>query len=303
VRPLGLDELVAIDAYEALREAYRARVMALKQERRLAVGERTTLVFENRETIRFQVQEMMRVERLREPARVQHELDVYNELVPGGDELSATLFIEIPDRTRIREELDRLLGIDACVHLELGGGEDALRVRARFDERQLEEERISAVHYLRFALPPEARAALGDPARAARIQIDHPRYRHAAALPSALRAALVADLAGDPEPLLRPAPGTAVRAASGAAGAAARPAPGARVRVRAAERAAGAGHVVVEPVEPLPSLLDADPALEAELLAAVKEQARIVLRDHGACRVSCDLHDPRPRWHVFAPMD
>jgi hypothetical protein len=270
LRPLTLGELVGVDAYEALRDDYRARVMALKADRRLPVGDRVTLVFENRETIRFQVQEMMRVERLRDPAGVQAELDVYNELVPGEGELSATLLIEITDSARIRPELDRLRGLDACVFLALGEGAGALRVRARFDERQMDEARISAVHYLRFALPPEARARLREPATPARVEIDHAHYRYAAALPSALRASLAGDLAGDPAPLLRPTAGGGV-ALLGAV------APGARAR------------------------LDADPALEAALLAAVKAQARALLRRHGACRVLCDLHAERPAWHVFAP--
>ena len=129
MRPLALAEIVGLAAYERLRPDYLERARAMKRPRRLGVGDRVTLLFENRETVRFQVQEMLRVERLAEPMAVQHELDVYNALVPGADELSATMFIEITDTLRIRAELDRLLGIDGCVFLDLGD----LSVRARFD--------------------------------------------------------------------------------------------------------------------------------------------------------------------------
>lgn len=292
MKPLVLDEIVDVDAYEPLREAYRARVQEAKRARRIGVGDRVTLVFENRETVRFQVQEMMRIERIRAPEKVQHELDVYNALVPGDAELSATMFIEITDTRQIRAELDLLLGIDACVFLEIG----ATRVRARFDESQLDEDRISAVHYLRFDVAGDAATRLADPAAAARLVIDHPRYRAAADLAPALRASLLADLAADPAPLLEPLPGTSVVAASAPVVSAS-----GRVRVRRADSPSGRGHVVVEPVESVASWRDAPAALEAELLAEVKRVAREIESRFGTCRVLCDLHAPCWRWHVFAP--
>jgi hypothetical protein len=292
MRPLAIGELAGIDAYEALRDGYRARVMALKAHRRLAVGERVTLVFENRETIRFQVQEMMRVERLREPAKIQAELDVYNDLVPGDAELSATLLIEITEAGRIRAELDRLIGLDEHVFLALGDR----RVRARFDEKQLDEERISAVHYLRFPLGADGAARLADPGVPARVAIEHPSYRAEAGLPPALRASLVADLARDPEPLLAPPAGGGVGDARSAEVFAS-----GRVRARRPDRPAGGGHVVVEPIEPVASLLEADAALSAELLEVVKRQAREVMARYGRCRVLTELHAHELRWHVFAP--
>ncbi len=287
MRPLALGEVVDIDAYEPLRDAYRARVFVAKRARRMAVGDRVMLLFENRETVRFQVQEMLRVERIRAPEKVQHELDVYNELLPQGAELSATLMIEITEPGAIRAELDRMLGIDACVFLVLGDGANAIRVTARFDTAQLEEERISAVHYLRFPLSPEASARLRDPAIAAQIAIDHEHYRVAATLPHALRASLVADLDADPAPLLVPAPGSAVTQS--------------RVRVRKSEQPLGRGHVVVEAVAERASWFDADPALEAEVLAELKRCAREVAAAHGSCRVCCDVSAPGLRWNVFAP--
>ena len=144
------DSLMTLEAYARERPQFRARVMAHKKDRTLHLGEHVTLLFEDELTIRYQVQEMLRVERIRAPEKVQHELDVYNELLPQSAELSATLMIEITEPGAIRAELDRMLGIDACVFLVLGDGANAIRVTARFDTAQLEEERISAVHYLRF---------------------------------------------------------------------------------------------------------------------------------------------------------
>lgn len=296
MRPLALGEIVDADAYEPLRDAYRARVRPYKAARRIAVGDRVTMIFENRETVRFQVQEMLRVERIHSAERVQHELDVYNELVPRGGELSATLFLEITDTSRIRAELDALLGIDGCVFLVLGEDPDALRVRARFDERQLEQERISAVHYLRFDLAGDAGTRLADRACAARIAIEHPRYRAAAAIPDALRTELLADLAGEPAPLLEPPPGASAEEAGAPVST-----PSGRVRVRRPDRPLGRGHLVVEPVADTGSWLDAAPDLDAELLDEVKRRAREIAARHGACRVLCDAHAPRLRWHVFAP--
>jgi hypothetical protein len=295
VKPLGLAELVGLEAYEGLRDGYRSRLIALKRDRRLAVGDRVTLVFENRETMRFQVQEMLRAEGLRDPARIQHELDVYNELVPGRDELSATLLIEITDAGTIRAELDRLLGIDGCVFLVLGAGPGALRIRASFDARQLDSERISAVHYLRFRLPAGSQERLADPAAPAAIAVEHPRYAHAAPLPPRLRASLASDLAGDAAPLLEVPPG------AGVLDGAPSPAAAGRIRVRPAEPPAGPGHVVVEPIRAGAALLDLEPGLEAELWAAVRREARAVLLRHGACRVQADAHATSVRWHVYAP--
>jgi hypothetical protein len=202
VRPLAASELVGLDRYAALRDAYRRRVVEYKRARRLAVGPSVSLVFEDRETLRFQVQEMIFVERIAKPAQVQHELDVYNELMPGPRALSATLFIEITEAGRIRAELDRLLGLDAHVWLVLGEGRDERRVRASFDRRQLEEDRLSAVHYLRFALSDADAARLADLRVRACLRIDHPHYEAEAELPGAVRASLVATLAKEPPNLL-----------------------------------------------------------------------------------------------------
>ena len=112
MKPLTRQDLQAPDEYERQRESYRSRIITLKQRRRLSLGPLITLVFENRETLQFQIQEMIRAERILEPAKVQNELDVYNELLPAVNELSATLLIEITDGATMKEWLDRFMGLD-----------------------------------------------------------------------------------------------------------------------------------------------------------------------------------------------
>jgi len=289
VKPLSADEVWDLAGYESQRDAFRSAVIALKKIRRVAVGERVTLVFENRSTLLFQVQEMLRVERLADPRAIQQELDVYNELVPDEGELSATLFIEITDLTQVRPELDRLIGIDEHVWLELGGQ----AIRARFDERQLEEERISAVHYLRFRLDAAARAALADAATPARLRLDHPACRAEAVLPPATRESLLEDLSGSAATLLARPP------ADGAAHDELIFRQGAARAVRPAHPRTP-GHVVVEPAEGAPTLLDASPELLADCQVAVQRAVRELCQRHGSCRVESAASPDEPlRYHVL----
>jgi len=300
MRPVALGEIVGLAAYEGLRPAYLERARAMKRPRRLGVGEHVTLLFENRETVRFQVQEMVRVERLADPAAVQHELDVYNALVPGEHELSATLFVEITELEHIKAELDRLVGIDAHVALVLGEGDEERLVRARFDPMQMEEERISAVQYLRFPLGDADVAALADDELRARVRIDHPNYRHEAEIGPELRAALLADLRSEPAPLLRPGPGEGV-----VAGPAVDELLAERGRARALRpaRPVVPGHVMVESLGPA-RFSSADPALLGDCLALLQAQTDDCTARFGACRVLLDLppagapEEPL-RWHVL----
>jgi hypothetical protein len=290
MKRVALDEIAVPASYAALRAAHREAVIAHKRDRRLPVGDRVTLVFEDRETLRFQIQEMVWIERIHDPVRIQEEIDVYNELVPGGDELTATLFVEITDVAEIRPELDRLIGIDEHVALVLDGEV----VRARFDPKQLEEERISAVQYIRFPLAPALAERLADAGRPASLRIDHPNYRCEAPLPPALRRSLCRTLADAGEPLLAVPPEASAARQS------------ARVlfqsgRVRALQGARGPGHVLVEALDPDASLLGADPALLDEALAAVRRAARDLVREFGGCRIQTEV-DPRRsglRWHLF----
>lgn len=289
MKPLTLSDIAPRALYEELRPTYRAEIIALKRHRRVSVGDRVTVVFENRETLRFQVQEMCRVERIDDPAAVQHEIDVYNELVPPPGGLSATLFIEIPELDRIKAELDRLVGIDEHVALHVGDE----RVPARFDEKQMEEDRISAVQYLRFQLDDEQAAAMGDPAIPVRLAIDHPNYAHEALLGEATRASLAADLRGD-------APSLLPEDRLGGGVAAAVDVLEETDRIRTLRVAAG--HWVVEPRGPAPlRLADAEPELALALLRAAEDLAAAVVSEGGSTpRVALELAGDRPRWHVLS---
>ncbi len=294
MRPLAPDELLDLDAYEEAREAYRDAVIDLKARRRLAVGDRVSLVFENRETLRFQVQEMLRIERIRDPQGIQRELDVYNELVPGERELSATLFVEITESSRIRQELDRLVGIDEHVSLVLGEGEDAEEIAARFDPKQLEEERISAVQYLKFRVPRRWLPRLADPAVPARVRIDHPSYRCESEIPPPMRESLLEDLTGEPAPLLdaraferRSAPGEVVVHETG------------QLRVLRPARPLAPGHLIVETKRPDASLLSAPPELLGEVLNEVQRLARELSDERGGCRITLQAEAAPLRWHLL----
>jgi len=198
VRKVDRGEIKDLVAYEKAREAMRAQVIEIKRHRRVAVGPNLTLLFENRATVLFQIQEMVRAERIVDEGRIQEEMDVYNALVPDGGELSATLFIEIPELARmspdqVRETVNRFQGLDRdTVWLQV----DGLRVPARFESGHSKEEKMAAVHYVRFALPERARAALGAAeAGDVRLVVAHPHYRAEAALSAETRQSLREDLA------------------------------------------------------------------------------------------------------------
>lgn len=190
-------EVLDLVAYEKAREQMRAAVIALKAVRRVAVGPNLTLLFENRQTVLFQVQEMIRTERIVEAARIQEELDAYAPLLPGQGELSATLFIEIPglaalSNDQVRAAVNRFQGLDRdAVRLEVAG----LSSPARFEGGHSKEEKMAAVQYLRFPIGQEMRAALADTSRPARLLVEHPNYQAEAALSPELREQLAADLA------------------------------------------------------------------------------------------------------------
>ena len=192
MRPLTASDIKNLHEYELERPAFRARVAALKSRRRLPLGPLMSLVFENRDTVRFQIQEMLRVERIVQPDKVQHELETYNSLLPGPGEVSATLFIEITDAARMREILDAFIGLDEPGRVALRVG--ARRVPARFDAAQSREDRNSAVHYVRFALGEEGAAALRCGEDAA-LEIAHGDYRAAQPLAGETVQELLADLA------------------------------------------------------------------------------------------------------------
>jgi hypothetical protein len=285
VKPLELDDLLDLESYESVRPAYREAIIALKRLRRVAVGDRVSLVFETRETLRFQVQEMLRVEGIHETERVQQELDVYNELLPRPGELSATLFIEITEPSQVRPELDRLVGIDEHVSLVLGEG---VPIPARFDPKQMEEDRISAVQYVRFALDPEQIQTFARSEVPARLRIDHPSYRAEVELVAPTRRELLGDLRGEACSLLEPGPEarpqTEVLRETG------------EVRVLRPS-ALEPAHLVVE-LRREGRLIDLAPEALTPGLAEVRRLARELSEAHGSCGVSMDAEASPVRWHL-----
>lgn len=190
MRKLCLADIADLTAYERERPEFRARVIALKKHRRVPVGDCITLVFENRDTARFQIQEMCRVERIVNPEAIQAEVDVYNTLIPEEGELSATLLVELDDQQRVRALLDRLIGVNERVFLEVDGS----RIQAQFDPGTYREDRVAAVHYIRFRLTPEAIQDFKAGGREIALVIDHPNYRARTVLSTETRKALAEDL-------------------------------------------------------------------------------------------------------------
>jgi hypothetical protein len=176
MRPLTLDDLLPLDEYAARRrEFFEAQQRYLDRYRRVRVGPRVTLLFENRQTLWFRVQEVLRVARLAEPARVQQELDVYNRLLPGPDRLQAALLIDVADEARLSEELGAwrdLRGED--VPLVVGGREfPADLVTSRPEDRA-----IGAAHWVQYVLDEEGRALLADFDRPATVAVRLDGYQH-----------------------------------------------------------------------------------------------------------------------------
>src|SRR6516165_4743266 len=169
MKKVVLDDILGFVAYEKVREKFRQEIIEKKKKRRLAVGDNVSLVFENRDTVVFQIQEMLRAEKITDLDKIREEIAVYNELIPNPGELSATLFLEIEDQSHLRDELLKFLGIDECVLLSVGGR----LLPARFEAGHSKEDKISAVQYVRFCFDEEARRGFLDGERAELI-IDHP---------------------------------------------------------------------------------------------------------------------------------
>jgi hypothetical protein len=183
MRRVQRDAIVDYATYRDGRDPYRARVLEVKAARRVHVGPWLTFLFENPETVRYQVQEMMLAERIVREADIQHELDTYNELLGGAGELGATLLIEIDDPAERDVKLRRWLDLPAHLYVRLAGGS---LVRATVDPRQVGEERLSSVQYVKFATGGAVPVAVG---------CDHPEVTAEAVLTPGQRQALAEDLA------------------------------------------------------------------------------------------------------------
>jgi hypothetical protein len=184
-------EILDIAQYEKARDEFRRRIIGLKKNRRLPVGPMVTFVFENHDTILFQIQEMMRAERIVDDDAIRREISTYNQLLPDENELAATMLIEFPDAARIRDEITKFHGVNTGEATYVRVGDE--RVPGVFDAGQSDDRRISAVQYVRFRFSDAQREAFVTGASPARLVIDHPKYRHEALISGAVREELAKD--------------------------------------------------------------------------------------------------------------
>lgn len=189
VRPITRRDIKGPALYAAIRDDYRNRIIELKKPRRVIVGDRVEIVFDNRLTLTYQIEEICRLENLTRDDQIQAEIDQTNQLMPTEDSLAATLFVPLPPDEDARVALRALVGLDEHVVLHLGPH----AIRAAFEPGRSTEDRISAVQYLRFPLSADAKSALRTAGTPLAIEIDHPSYRHRVACGEELRASLAAD--------------------------------------------------------------------------------------------------------------
>jgi hypothetical protein len=184
---------MSLEAYARERASFRAKVIEHKKHRTVALGDHLTLLFEDELTIRYQVQEMLRIERIFEDDGIQSELDAYNPLIPDGGNWKATMLIEYPDAEERRVMLARLKGVERNVWVQVGAGPRTYAIADEDLERE-NDEKTSSVHFLRFELAAEARSELR---RGARLTIgaDHPEYAASVVVDGAVRDSLAGDLA------------------------------------------------------------------------------------------------------------
>lgn len=190
MKKVVLEDILGFAAYEKVRQEFRQDIIEKKKNRRVAVGDKVSIVFENRDTVIFQIQEMLRAEKIGDLDKIREEIAVYNELIPNAGELSATMFLEIEDQSHLREDLLKFLGIDEAVSLRIGSHV----VPARFEEGRSKDDKISAVQYVRFPFDAKARSAFVSGEKA-ELVIDHPNYRVHVALTPEVQKSLAEDLA------------------------------------------------------------------------------------------------------------
>jgi len=191
VRPITRRDIKGPALYGPIRDDYRRSVIALKRPRRVLIGDRVSMVFENRHTLSVQIEEICRVENLTSEAQIEAEIAVYNELMPTATSLAATLFIELPAEIDAHVALGQLVGLDEHVLLHIGPH----AIRAAFEPGRSTDEKISAVQYTRYPLSEAARAALQATGTPVAVEIDHPNYRYRVECQDATRASLAADYA------------------------------------------------------------------------------------------------------------
>jgi hypothetical protein len=188
------EDLYSLEKYAKIRNDFRAKVMAHKQHRKVHVGANATLYFEDRLTMQYQIQEMLRVERIFEPEGIAEELGAYNPLIPDGRNFKATFMVEFPDIEERRQALEKLIGIEDRVWVQVQGHDKVYAIADEDLERE-DETKTSSVHFLRFELTDDMAAALKGGADLA-VGIDHPAYEYRVdPVDAASRDALAQDLA------------------------------------------------------------------------------------------------------------
>ena len=192
MKSLASDTLMNIIEYEKVRHTYRQDIIAYKKNRRISLGPNVMLTFENEKTLTFQIQEIMRAERLVHDEQIQEEVDVYNTIMPPENGLSATLFIEVVEEAKIRPVLNKFIGLTdhQTLYLDINGE----KVYAEFEQGREEENKISSVHYVQFQFSSEQKNNFTDSESKTKLGIDYKDYKYTETVPDGLQRSLCEDL-------------------------------------------------------------------------------------------------------------
>ena len=192
MKSLASDTLMNIIDYEKVRHTYRQDIIAYKKNRRISLGPNIMLTFENEKTLTFQIQEIMRAERLVHDEQIQEEVDVYNTIMPPENGLSATLFIEVVEEAKIRPVLNKFIGLTdhQTLYLDINGE----KVYAEFEQGREEENKISSVHYVQFLFSNEQKNNFTDSESETKLGIDYKDYKYTETVPDGLQRSLCEDL-------------------------------------------------------------------------------------------------------------
>ena len=192
MKSLASDTLMNIIEYEKVRHTYRQDIIAYKKNRRISLGPNVMLTFENEKTLTFQIQEIMRAERLVHDEQIQEEVDVYNTILPPENGLSATLFIEVVEEAKIRPVLNKFIGLSdhQTLYLDINGE----KVYAEFEQGREEENKISSVHYVQFLFSNEQKNNFTDSESETKLGIDYKDYKYTETVPDGLQRSLCEDL-------------------------------------------------------------------------------------------------------------
>jgi len=192
MKSLASDTLMNIIEYEKVRHTYRQDIIAYKKNRRISLGPNVMLTFENEKTLTFQIQEIMRAERLVHDEQIQEEVDVYNTIMPPENGLSATLFIEVVEEAKIRPVLNKFIGLTdhQTLYLDINGE----KVYAEFEQGREEENKISSVHYVEFLFSNEQKNNFTDSESETKLGIDYKDYKYTETVPDGLQRSLCEDL-------------------------------------------------------------------------------------------------------------